>query len=248
MHIKLKIESNKIIMKKIYLIPTLILIIAQFGCSPSNSDVIQKYQSNYQKKREQFKTIAKSLPESGGETECSDVKPPIIFNEQNQKYNTEMIMFDQLSDPDAEPEADLRLNGDLLNSIQWTGPKNPLAESAMDNNGSDMEKTLKSALDSRYLVVNRITDMTKPVATGDKTFSPGKLDMESFIVDLTTNKPVCSFAVSAETSTDVEYLYKEDQSEKDQLEKFAYSTMWKDAREKLVAELSKINGSDIEIK
>lgn len=236
--------------KKLYLALLVIAAAAQFGCGPKISDVIKKYQADYQKKRDQFKEIANSLPAKGsvnGNTPCGSLSPALEFNKKTKQYNTEMVMYDELLDPDASPKNNLLVNSDMLVSMQWTGPKNPLSPSVLGNSGADMEKTLKSALNYRYLVVNRITNIREPVAVDEKTFTPGQMSMESFVVDLSNNKPLCSFTASAQSAPDVSYSYKTNQSKKDQLEKFAYSTMWEEARKKLVDNLIQTTKGDVQL-
>ena len=145
-------------LKRTVRLSLLVILISQLGCGAKVSDVLTKYQGDFKKKREQFQTIAHALPVRATEKPCAGMNPPIAFNENTKQYNTEILMFEQLLNPDAEPQFDMHLSRDLLNGIQWTGPKNPLSPSLLNNRGANMEKSLKAALDYRYLVVNRVVD------------------------------------------------------------------------------------------
>ena len=182
-------------MKNIAYLFLLVILIFQIGCGPKTSDVLKKYEGDFKKKREQFQSIAKSLPAQGNlNNNCPAMNPTIEFNEKTKQFNTEMVMFEELSDPDAKPKMNITTNSELLNGIRWTGPKNPMASSAMDGRAGDLEDRLKAALAYRYLVVGRVTNLTEPVARDEKTYTGGKASVETFIVDLTNNQPLCSFA------------------------------------------------------
>ena len=221
-------------MKQTTCLIVLILLVFQTGCGPKTSDVLKKYEGDFKKKREQFQSIAKSLPAQGNiNNSCPAINPTIEFNEKTKQYNTEMVMFEQLSDPDAKPKMNITTNSLLLNGIQWTGPKNPMASSAMDDRAGDLEDRLKAALAYRYLVVSRVTNLVEPVARDEKTYTPGKASVETFIVDLTNNQPLCSFALEAKSASTVSYSYKEGESQQKRLEDFAHSTLWEDARKQM---------------
>jgi len=227
-----------------------IFLLAQIACGPSISDVLKTYGPRFREKRAQFQSIAKTLPNPGGGDEarpCPAMSPAIVFDERGKRFNTEMVMSENLSDPDAAPNFDLRLNGDLLVSLKWTGPKNPLSSSVLGDSGDDMTKSLDSALATRYLVVNRVVSLVEPEARDETLFSAGRLALESFVVDLADNKTLCSFSLSAQTASNVEYLYKAEQSQQNQLQKFARSTLWEDARRKLADELRRRARAEIVI-
>ncbi len=223
-------------MKNISYLFLLIIFIFQIGCGPNVSDVLKKYEGDFKKKREQFQSIAKSLPAKDSQhagKSCVDMNPTIEFNEKTKQYNTEMVMFEQLSDPDTTAKMDISPSSDLLSGIQWTGPKNPMSPSA-NYRADDLEERLKAALAYRYLVVNRVTNLVEPVARDEKTYTGGKATVETFIVDLTNNQPLCSFVIEAKSASTVDYSYKEGQSKQKQLEVFAHSTLWEDARKQML--------------
>jgi hypothetical protein len=226
----------------------LVILISQLGCGAKVSDVLGKHQSDFKKKREQLQTIARALPPKATEKPCAGMNPPIQFNENTKQYNTEMLMSEQLLDPDTKPQFDMRLNGDLLNALQWTGPKNPLSPSVLNNRGDDMEKSLQAALAYRYLVVNRVTDLKNPTAVNEQTYTPGRATIDVFVINLANNETVCSFTLQAQSAAETSYVYKSGESKQERLEEFAHSSMWEDARKKLIAKLKQTAGGDIEIK
>jgi hypothetical protein len=177
-----------------------LVLFMQFGCGPKISTVLKKYEAPYREKREQLKKIADSLPPKGSlgdNLSCKEINPAISFDEKAKDSNAEILMFEQLTDPDNNPDWDLLLSGELLHSIQWTGPKNPLSESALGNNGESMEKTLSSALNYRYLVVDRVKELSPPVVKDKDNYTQGKVIVETFIIDLTDSKTICGFTSSA---------------------------------------------------
>jgi hypothetical protein len=245
---KLMMERDRSIIKRAVRLSLLVILIAQLGCGPKVSDVLSKYEGDFKKKREQFQTIAHALPSTAAEKPCASLNPPIQFNENTKQYNTEMLMYEQLLDPDAKPPFDIRLNGDLLTAMKWTGPKNPLSPSALNNSGSEMEKSLKAALDCRYLVVNRVTDLKNPIAVNEQTYTPGQVALAVSVVDLANNETVCSFTLQAQSAAATSYYYKSGESKQERLEEFAHSSMWEDARQKLIAKLKQTAGGNIEVK
>jgi len=222
------------------------ILISQLCCGAKVSDVISKYQGDFQKKRDQFQTIAHRLPAQPA-GKCTSLNPPIQINDNTKQYNTEIVMSDQLLDPDSKPQFDIGFSKNLINGLQWTGSKSPLSSSAMSNPGDDMEKELKAALGYNYLVVNRVTDLKNPVAVDEKTFVPGHASIDAFIVNLSNNEVMCSFSFQAESAGTTSYYYKPGESQKERLEEFAHSTMWEDARKKLVDGLKKSAGADIQL-
>jgi len=238
-------------MRKLFYPFLLVFLVFPIGCGPKISDVLKKYEGDFQKKREQFKAIAQALPPMGGpETPCNNINPPLQFNEKTKQTNTEIIMFDQLADPDLDPKFDFYFSGELgelLNGLRWTGPKNPLSPDVLGKRGKDMEQGLKAALDDRYLVVNRVVELTESKAIDEQTFTPGQVRIETFVVDLSNNKPLCNFTIEGKSAPNVHYSFREGESKEEQLSKAAHSTVWEEARKQLIARLKATPNSTIEI-
>src|SRR2546423_587041 len=172
------------VMKSIFCLSLLVMLTAQLGCGSKVADVLSKYEGDFKKKREQFQAIAHALPPKAAEKPCASMNPPIAFNESTKRYNTEIIMFEQLLDPDAKPAFDMAPQGELLTAMRWTGPKNPLSPSVLNNRAErDMEKSLQAALDYRYLIVNRVADLKNPNAVDEKTYTPGRATVDVFVVN-----------------------------------------------------------------
>ena len=227
---------------------TIILAALCAGCRPTNRQLFGRYQGSFAVKRIQFKNIAQVLPPPGSVNEITvaDLSPKPIYDAKTKTYNTEIVMADQLLDPDIVTQGhdrfDLILGGDLLTCMQWTGPKNPMSESALDERSADMEPRLQRVLSYLYLVVVRPANFDPPVALDEKSFKGGSADLEVFIVDLLKNKVAGSFRFSAHSASQVHYSYKADQSQKDQLQEFAYSSLFTDARQKMGPLLEKATG------
>ena len=258
-------------MKKISYLLLLIVLITQTGCGPTVSNVLKKYENEFREKRDQFRSIANLLPPKGSiknNSLCKDIIPAMIFNEKNKKYNTEIIMFDQLLDPDTKPEMDLFLSNDLLLAIQWTGTKSPLSPSILDDSGAEIEKTLRAALDYRYVVINRVAKLTQPEVNNEKNYFRGQVFIETFVIDMASNKSLCSFASSANSPSDLsgipistttsytkrgkvrfrsERVVKHAEPKEKQLQKAASSMMWEEARLNVIASLQKLTDGDIEL-
>jgi len=230
------------------------LAILMTGCAgESNRKLFQRYEAQFSAKREQFKKIAGILPPAGSVKEASSasLSPKPVYDAKNSaSNNTEIVMYDQLLDPDISSDGnnrrlDLLLSDVLLNAIRWTGPKNPMSGSALDRHNPDMEQTLKQALNERYLVVIRPVSFVAPVAIDEGTFKPATADIEGFVVDLSGDKVVGSFRFSAHSASTVQYTTKKSDNSatrQSQLEEFAYSSLYVEARNKLKPLLEQTTG------
>lgn len=243
-----------------------VCLLLQSGCGPTNAEVIKKYEADYRKKREQLKQIAGIIPSKAGSSACKTLNPPILIDKKAEKFNAESVMFEQLSEPDEKPEFDLIIRSDLLHSIQWTGPKNPLSSTNMDDNGESMEKSLKESLAYSYLIVNRVTELVEPEVMSKENYTPGNVSIDTFIVDLKENKVICGFTTSAKSmpslsgivinQTRTEYVGRgyrgkryvtiKAQPELVQLQSAANSSMWEDSRSQIITKLKELTGAVID--
>jgi hypothetical protein len=235
-----------------------LLAVVCTACSgESNRKVIQRYEPQFTAKRQQFQKIAVMLPPAGSVKEASpaNLSPKPVYDAKNSaSNNTEIVMFDQLLDPDAESvghqRLDLLLSRDLLIALKWTGPKNPMSADGIDKHNPNLEQTLKQALAAIYLVVIRPVNFVAPVATDEATFKGGMADLEGFVVDLTGQKVAGSFHYSAKSASSVEYSTKKgasDAAKQARLEDFAYSSLYEDARKKLKPLLEQTTGGTFAI-
>ncbi len=217
----------------------------QFGCSPKASDVVKKYEGAFRTKRADLLEIAQSLPPEGSlqdEKPCPDLAPALLFDEHSDQSNTEILTFGQLKNPNARPVSYLLCGGALLRAMDWTDPKTVMSSSA---DSVFVEKQLRTAAACRYLVVNRVVQLVKPIAADEKSYSPGRATIEVFVVDLPSKAALCSFVVEAASAANVTYYYRSDESKRRPLEEFALSSLWEDARKKIFEGLKRVARADI---
>lgn len=229
-------------------LPILMLLCIGCGRGETNRALFKRYESQFAAKRQQFNSIAQALPAPGsvqGNTVAS-LSPKPVYGVKDSA-NTEIVMYDQLLNPDIKSEGhnrlDLILSGGLLNAMQWTGPNNPTSPSVLDKRSvPDMETSLNKALATRYLVVVRPARFDAPVAVSEDSFKGGSADVEVFVADLQDSHVPASGRFTAHSSTKVEYLSKKGEDKRSRLEEFAYSSLFTDARQKVGALLPQITG------
>src|SRR5579872_6345977 len=98
----------------------LVLVVMGIGCrGETNRQIFQRYQRPFAEKRQQFTRIAQTLPPPGsvkGATAAS-LSPRPVYDAKGKSFNTEIVMYDQLLDPDIQSQGhnrlDLLLSGDL---------------------------------------------------------------------------------------------------------------------------------------
>lgn len=210
------------------------------SCGPTNQEVISSFKDGFDAKRKQFTELAAKLPAPGNvaESGCQAPLDPLpVYDVKAGTFNTEIVMAKQLLDPDVRLERtrdfDINLSDALLRGMMWTGPNNPMSESARDNTAVEtLKPELENALAYRYLVVNQPVSYTAPQAVDEKSFIQGTADVEGFLFDLQSGQLLCSFRYMAKTADTVHYEYKKDSDNPlERAEAFAYSTLWSSARE-----------------
>ena len=226
-----------------------ILMLLYIGCGgETNRALFKRYESQFASKRQQFNSIAQALPAAGsvqGNT-VGSLSPKPVYGVKDSS-NTEIVMYDQLLNPDIKSEGhnrlDLILSGGLLNAMKWTGPNNPTSPSVLDKRSApEMEASLKQALATRYLVVIRPARFDAPVAVSESSFRGGSADVEVFVAYLQDNHVPASGRFTAHPSITVEYASKKGEDKQARLEEFAYSSLFSDARQKLGTLLPQITG------
>jgi hypothetical protein len=215
---------------------------------PTNQQVIEEYKPKFVAKRGQLKKIAANVPPLGSVTKNEgrqDLNPRPVHNRQTREYNTEIMMAEHLTDPDAklQPERfELHGGWHLRDALLWTGPKNPMAESALRASGTGLREDLEKALATNYLVVIRTVRYDRPVAIDTRRYRGGNLDLEGFVFDLRNDNPLGSFRISARPNNLVDYVYRKGEDQMQQAENFIHSTMWSNARKEAVQALSQVTG------
>lgn len=150
----------------------------------TTQDVIDRYRPRFEAVRRSLRTVAEKLPPAGGapaEPGRANLSPPPVFDEvKPTKTNTLIVAPEQLVDPDAKVSHDLLLSSDLAFALAWTGPKNPMSDSALYDRAGGFGDTLERALAYRYVVVYR---------------PAGADGLEAFVFDLRSTNLVATTAV-----------------------------------------------------
>jgi len=214
------------------------------SCGETARKVLQRYTPQLNEKRQEFQKISGLLPAPGSVKENSQATlspKPVLNAKDTDSNNTEVVMADQLLDPDIKRKdnsnLDVFLSGNLLLGIQWVGPKSSLDAGDLDRRSNpNTENMIKQGLAERYIVVLRPARYVPPVATNETTYKAGVADIEGFVVDLSGPKVVGSFRYTAQSGDTVEYKAKKTDTaaaRQMDLENFAYSSLYSDARKKL---------------
>jgi hypothetical protein len=258
--LNIKISQEERIMKqKIFAVSLLSLVLILSACGPSgptNADVIKKFQAPYASLRTDLAAAAKSLPDyNGDQGPASPLNPAPVYKEKaDGTANTDILMVEQLLDPDArlddKTQLDLLLSSYLLLDLQWTGPQNPMADSIQKQVASDPTgKGYQADLDNtRYIGVVRMAAYDPPVAGDNNQFTGGEALFAGYLLDLKTKQAVCVVAVDATSDTSVKFEYKTGDDPKAALERFVRSTVWSNARKGLIDAFTKTCGGTYTLK
>src|SRR5215469_16359989 len=149
---------------------SILMLLCGCGGRETNRALFKRYEGQFAAKRQQFQSIAQALPAPGSvrENTAANLSPKPVYGVRDSA-NTEIVMYDQLLNPDIKSEGhnrlDLILSGGLLNAMKWTGPNDPTSPSVLDQRSApDMDKSLTKALATKYLVVVRPARFDAPVA------------------------------------------------------------------------------------
>lgn len=160
------------------------LAVPMFG-GPTRKEVIDRYKPQFEVMRGALREIHGKLPPPGSlktDQYRPNLSPMPVFNERDRsKTNTAIVAPEHLVDPSAKAAYDLILSTDLMHSLAWTGPKNPMAESSLYDRAGDFDQTLERALGYRYIVVYR----------------SASVGLEVLVYDLKTTELVASFRMKA---------------------------------------------------
>lgn len=147
----------------------------------TTKEVIERYSPRFEALRGTLRTIHGKLPAPGALTRDqyrTNLNPLPAFNDKiRSKTNTAIVPPEHLLDPGATPTYDLIISGDLMHSLRWTGPDNPLAGSVLHAQAGEFAQTLERALAYRYITVYR----------------PATEGLDVFVFDLKTTELLASF-------------------------------------------------------
>lgn len=149
-----------------------------FG-GPAVSDVLKQYEPQGAAMRKEFIQFAKSLPADGQAQPLEAKLDPVpVWKEgQPNQNNIEILLVEQLWNPDSTPKGrNLYLSDELLHSVQWTGPTNPMATSVMGERAGDFPERLTHAFGLPWLAAYRI----------------GNFGLEVFVYDVRNDKLVAA--------------------------------------------------------
>jgi hypothetical protein len=231
-----------------------ILIIALFlltACGETNQAVVNKYKPQLTQIRRDLQEVAQNIEATGGEKTATGLSPQPKYVERGKEgLNTDILMYEQVLDPEVDLKAnkqlDLLLSNSLVRALQWSGDKNGMKESALKNSATDLTtQTFEQSLQVKYLGVARITSYKPVTPVDEKTFGGGQADLDGFLVDLKSKEVVCAFSVSSQVQKQVPYQYKEGDDRTQKLAAAATSTLWANARTAFIASLNEKCGGEL---
>ncbi|BCW90419.1 hypothetical protein sos41_35880 [Alphaproteobacteria bacterium SO-S41] len=213
----------------------LALVVA--ACGVSNRDVIATYKPKMDELRVKLVAAAHNLP-TLGTLQTAAVAPadplPVYDGHNLPAANTAFLPVERIHEG-SEPGYDLIVSSHLGYTLAWTGPNNPMAESALDATGTDLSTQFDAALATTYVVLYRTVSYQKPVAADETTFDGGTLDLEAGLYRIDTGATIATCRIQATSAEKVSYSHKEGDDPRAALESFADSTLRDDALAKLSA-------------
>lgn len=224
-------------MKRCAAVLTLLLA----ACGKTNAAAIEELKPRYE-------PIRKSLASLSGRLSDAAVEVPlegVVFDEGNDAVGTvTFLMPEQLKDPDLyvrrDDEAYVKhfdpiAGGDLLFCLQWTGPRNPMAESALSARNGDSLKTKceRAAAETKYVVVVETVSSVVPTLVSDGQFVGGSADLRVTVFDFATQRVASRFEVHGQPDQVVNVRVKPGESKAVEAALSVHSSMWVDARKKL---------------
>lgn len=218
-----------------------VLALLLAACGKTNAAAIEELKPRYE-------LIRKRLASLAGQLTAPAVEVPlkgIVFDERNDAVGTvTFLMPDQLNDPDFTVRSndaayvkrfDPIAGGDLLYCLNWTGPKNPMGESAMSSRNGDSLKAKceRAAAETKYVVVVETVSSVVPTLVSDGQFVGGSADLRVTVFDFTTQRVASRFEVHGQPDQVVNVRVKPGESKAVEAALSVHSSMWVDARKKL---------------
>lgn len=157
------------------------------SCGETNIQAIERLRPVGSSVRTRLSEIAHALPPPGRERELAPAggfNPSLVLDYQRQNYSADVLMEEQLTEPERSLEFDLLLSPELLSCLLWTGPKNPLDQSVW-NDRTDLGPECEAAFRTRYLIVIRKVEIA----------IPERVNLHVFVVDLESGALRASFPI-----------------------------------------------------
>jgi hypothetical protein len=222
-------------MRRVAILLLLPLLLA--GCGKTAGEVIAENKAKADAVRETLATALSMLPPPGESlTAVAGMPDPKPFYEVQADYkvsaNAAFLTPEEIK-ASGKPAYDLILSSDLAYVLAWTGPNNPMSETALEGPENDLPATFGNALATPYAIIYRPVAYNPPVAEDEKNFSGGTLDLEAFLVRLSDGTPLVACRIQAASDTSVSYTYKQGDDPKERLVAFASSTLRDDAMKTL---------------
>lgn len=216
------------------------------GCGKTAGEVIAENKPKVDAVRATLSTALSMLPPVGESLTAvagtPDPKPSYeVQSDFKVSGNTAFVTPEEIKSS-GKPAYDLILSSDLAYALAWTGPDNPMSQTAMEGPENELAATFANALATPYAVIYRPVSYAPPVAQDDKNFSGGTLDLEAFLVRLSDGTPLVACRIQAASDTSVSYTYKQGEDPKERLVAFAGSTLRDDALKTLAQCLSEKSG------
>jgi len=219
------------------------------ACGPTNADLVETYTPQFDALRADFEAIAAALPPVTGEIEALalDPAPDYQTGSYGEIRNTDIVMYRQLLDPYIELRDenlfDLRFSNYIVSYLRCMGESSPMSATTLEKR-ADKEKAdeYEQALDIAYLGVARVNAYEPPIAIDKDTFVGGTVAIDGFLVDVDTQAVLCAFSITAYPNEEVRYQVRENESHTDALRRFAYSTLWSNAREAFMEKMNALCG------
>lgn len=237
-----------------FLLMLLSLLLA--GCGgETNQEVIARFRPQYDEMWLVMQGIAREISDHGGDQkEAESLSPQPKYVERDpEASNTEIVMYQQLLNPDVdlrdENQLDLILSNRLIRNLQWTGDNGPFRDSNLEKEASDsLADELEQSLKIEYLAVADVVEYEPAVALDAERFRGGIVEIDGYLVKVENREIVCSFKVSARPEEQLFYQVREGEDASQELAEAASSNLWKNARDEFVNALNEVCGGDVSLK
>ncbi len=220
----------------------LVVALLLCGCGKTNAAAIEELKPVYAEVREKLKRLEPLT------RPLDDVEGKVAGTyDDHDAVKSTLVMFmpEQLTDPDFKPVyGELTLFDPVGGAyfgycLTWTGPKNPMGDSAMGNReGDDLKKKCESAARPKTLVVVRTLASVTPKLVEDGKFIGGRAEIGVTAIDWASGTVTARFQVNGEPDATVNYKVRPGESKAFEAAKSVHSSMWVNARKKLFDELA----------